>query len=1639
MPCMPEHFASPWRGPPAIRLGVAMRSMPFPEPRPRSTHERAKASCSWGKKLRPMPTATADAPGGGASAASFLAERRQPHVRVVNMGCALASPAEHRTPPHLAAARLAAARAARARAAAEPAADLRGTPLATPEGGGESLHPSLRASQALRRARAAATPPAPPASAGRANGAYPSPSLVRSASAATRLTAGGTPPPAVAAEGGGFASQWLIDATASSPSVRVNHAPFQWATALNVVAAILRLQRAYRGARNKRRRNMTQGVMFYAKAMLAVRREREAKARSTLRNKTSGQLLTEAGFRSAADPSSSGAPKGAVEGDKLLWNTAAWLEQLGIAKLVAQALLWPLSPEGSDAATPEEQLRYLRLIGSYDDPSTIKSLIAGAPKPLMDSIAEAVLHGARRLREVPVASGTELHEKYASSSFTLQYGSFPDSFEGGLAAMVGEPHPDLLRYMRIEHTESEDSRRAFTTTNFSIRTSSEIEWWFVSDPDAAPKPFTLELGGRSVQVDGWPEESAHIKRSDRRQAQSPKAFEAARRDCNQSLSVMGWAKLNEDEFLAARCYTGPLFMKYNTVLRGVADLHRSGKTGRMARLFQELCQGNRYTNTLHALSSSIVKLGKLTKCTRVYRGISNNVLPREFWEVDNYGVQGGVEFAFLSCSTEIHVALSYASAAAGRPGFVLEFQQGVISRGADLSWLSQYPGEAEVCFPPLTALEVRSVRVEDSILIIQMNPTVNQKAETLEKVVSRMQSSHIQLLDILREELRSHGAPHCSYERLERLRRRALGAEPSWFNRPAVYEEATNAALAARTEAFALLARQESWEGVGEAARLGRMRKVAELCARLEKHDVALAIILMLVRARDGGEEEWLAATAELLRGGLPAPWPATLSLLLTSAPPQLTSSPQLRALLSHTLDAEPPPFLPGGAVLAYHPKYRWLHAHVAEGEEEEEAADAGGAAWPSRAVTFVVGSQAVARELVLAVAHGGLAALLRELAAAGDSRLVALLLELRVNTFTCDDNANSALHVAASKGHASICAALIDAADIPAARDDVVAHLAAVPNAQGETPLRLAVQARAVDARRMLQPPEMDSLGALGAAARDGAAAALGAALDAEGASVDVCDGEGRSLLHLAAECGSTECLALLLDRRADVNLKDRVGRCALVHAAMYGHTDAVRTLLAAPGAAADVRTAKQETALHWAARNGHVKVVAELLNAGASVDARSSKQETPLLQACQYGQVGAVQLLLDSHANLAQLDNNGRSTLMLCCRDGHDRVLRELLSTPRAHLLLNLGTKPTGQDSDGLSALHFAARDGYSRCVRILTDAGAFVDLVDAKGRTPMYLAAANGRLSCVHALLRAGGRPDMPAADGSTPQSVVMHALSKAPAEADADAPRPTAPARSHSLSYLPFEELKSTLDEATRAPAPKGTLTRPLRLNASAFDTPHSLEVWLREHGIDTDAWGSAVGSKLVDDLWEELDSCSCSLSFDAKGAFRHTQVAIVRIFRRDSAGKIDGHRMLQRVNDNGVAARHSGSISVKMRSGEDAFTAARRGVIEELGSLVKEGMTIQLLEASLHVYVERNLSTSYPGLRCAYELHRVDAAVDSLPEEAFETTVTAEPEARQGGAPIQRISRFQWVEYVHEDEFEDLTGGAITPPVAQPDP
>ena len=179
-------------------------------------------------------------------------------------------------------------------------------------------------------------------------------------------------------------------------------------------------------------------------------------------------------------------------------------------------------------------------------------------------------------------------------------------------------------------------------------------------------------------------------------------------------------------------------------------------------------------------------------------------------------VRGGVEYAFTSTTTDEQVARNYAQR--GKVGMIIEVQMGMVDRGAELEWLSQYPcapcalkplqivhycssaflptllcgrAEKEICFAPLTGVEVQGTRVEDSTLIVEARLSVNLSALTIEETVAKMQRSQVQLLGNMVDELAFAGAPKPALAPIAALRSELSKRDPSYFNDAENFKEAT--------------------------------------------------------------------------------------------------------------------------------------------------------------------------------------------------------------------------------------------------------------------------------------------------------------------------------------------------------------------------------------------------------------------------------------------------------------------------------------------------------------------------------------------------------------------------------------------------------------------------------------------------------------------------------------------------------------------------------------------------------------------------------------------------------------------------------------------------------------------------------
>jgi hypothetical protein len=97
---------------------------------------------------------------------------------------------------------------------------------------------------------------------------------------------------------------------------------------------------------------------------------------------------------------------------------------------------------------------------------------------------------------------------------------------------------------------------------------------------------------------------------------------------------------------------------------------------------------------------------------------------------DAFMRDGGTELAFMSTTTDVRVAVRYSLS---RHSLLFKIvAPNFMSLGADLQWLSAFPDEAEVLFPPLTFLQptgrIERVEIVDSngnpvsFTIVEVNP-----------------------------------------------------------------------------------------------------------------------------------------------------------------------------------------------------------------------------------------------------------------------------------------------------------------------------------------------------------------------------------------------------------------------------------------------------------------------------------------------------------------------------------------------------------------------------------------------------------------------------------------------------------------------------------------------------------------------------------------------------------------------------------------------------------------------------------------------------------------------------------------------------------------------------------------------------
>jgi ankyrin repeat protein len=160
---------------------------------------------------------------------------------------------------------------------------------------------------------------------------------------------------------------------------------------------------------------------------------------------------------------------------------------------------------------------------------------------------------------------------------------------------------------------------------------------------------------------------------------------------------------------------------------------------------------------------------------------------------------------------------------------------------------------------------------------------------------------------------------------------------------------------------------------------------------------------------------------------------------------------------------------------------------------------------------------------------------------------------------------------------------------------------------------------------------------------------------LIARGVAVDTVDGQGNSLLSIAAREGSLRSARALLDAHARIDWANKAGETALMHGAIQGHLEVVRLLL--------VRGAEVNRAgwspLIYAAVKGSVPVARLLLAYGADIDAGAPNGFTALMMAVREGHQELAGFLVSNHASVNVQTDSGLTALAIARKSDNAAML--------------------------------------------------------------------------------------------------------------------------------------------------------------------------------------------------------------------------------------------------------------------------------------------------------------------------------------------------------------------------------------------
>ncbi|XP_041358942.1 poly [ADP-ribose] polymerase tankyrase-like [Gigantopelta aegis] len=275
--------------------------------------------------------------------------------------------------------------------------------------------------------------------------------------------------------------------------------------------------------------------------------------------------------------------------------------------------------------------------------------------------------------------------------------------------------------------------------------------------------------------------------------------------------------------------------------------------------------------------------------------------------------------------------------------------------------------------------------------------------------------------------------------------------------------------------------------------------------------------------------------------------------------------------------------------------------------------------------------------------------------------------------------------------------------------------------DSQGQTPLFYAIRAnRPHNVALLLETANKDHSSMFS----DPAAAKFGVG------RVNKPNKSEKAPIHVAVEEGYMDIVKVLLKHGAKVDLPQAVSKfkvTPLMIASGCGHLPLARFLVQ-QGATVQLRDRLGRSSVIHAAMNGSSNVLSYLLNIGADPHRGDNSTNTPLHYASAYGWYFCVKLLLEAGAN-ANVANDWKTTpTSIAYMKGHLGIVNLLLT--------EAGVDTNFQDDQGMTLLSTACSsvlysELYDQIIYLVEDNGAVCTLHDVSGNTPLHHLASSSIL--------------------------------------------------------------------------------------------------------------------------------------------------------------------------------------------------------------------------------------------------------------------------------------------------------------------